>query len=104
MIKVSVLYPYAEGARFDHGYYAGVHMPMLQQRLGAACQGYAIDKGMAGARAGSTPRYVAMCHIYCESAAAFQAAFAPHARDVMADVANYTDIAPVMQFSEVVFR
>lgn len=104
MIKVSVLYAYAEGARFDHAYYAGVHMPMLQQRLGDACQGYAIDKGIGGARPGSAPHYLAMCHIYCESAAAFQAAFAPHARDVMADVENYTDIAPVMQFSEVVFR
>lgn len=104
MIKVSVLYPYSEGARFDHAYYATVHMPRLQQLLGDACHGYSIDRGTGGAAPGSPPRYIAMCHIYCDSVEAFRAAFAPHAREVMADVENYTDIAPQMQFNEVVFR
>jgi uncharacterized protein (TIGR02118 family) len=43
-----------------------------------------------------------MCHIHCDSLAAFQAAFGPHVKQIMADVANYTDIKPVMQISEVV--
>jgi uncharacterized protein (TIGR02118 family) len=45
---------------------------------------------------------VAMCHIFCDSVEAFQAAFGPHAKTIMADIPNYTDIAPVMQVSEVV--
>ncbi|TQU74294.1 EthD family reductase, partial [Xanthomonas perforans] len=28
MIKVSVMYPYREGARFDHAYYRDQHMPL----------------------------------------------------------------------------
>jgi uncharacterized protein (TIGR02118 family) len=28
MIKVNVMYPYSEGARFDHAYYRDRHMPM----------------------------------------------------------------------------
>jgi hypothetical protein len=35
---------------------------------------------------------------------AFRTAFAPHASEVMADVENYTDITPQMQFNEVVLR
>jgi uncharacterized protein (TIGR02118 family) len=31
-----------------------------------------------------------------------QTAFGPHAKTIMADVPNYTDIAPTMQISEVV--
>jgi uncharacterized protein (TIGR02118 family) len=42
-----------------------------------------------------------MCHIFCESVAAFQAGFGPHAEEIMADIPNYTDQAPVIQISEV---
>jgi len=42
-----------------------------------------------------------MGHIYCESAEAFQAAFAPHAQGIMGDIPNYTDIEPTIQISEV---
>jgi uncharacterized protein (TIGR02118 family) len=43
-----------------------------------------------------------MCHLFCESVQAFQAGFAPHAQQLMADMPNYTDQAPVLQISEVV--
>jgi hypothetical protein len=33
MIKVTVMYPYTEGARFDHVYYRDQHMPMVKARL-----------------------------------------------------------------------
>ena len=42
-------------------------------------------------------------HFYFDSMEAFQAAVgSPKMGDLMADVANYTNIAPVMQVSEVV--
>lgn len=102
MIKVSVMYPHKDGARFDHAYYAEKHMPMVKAKMGAACLSYTVDKGLGGGAPGSSPTYVGMCHIFCESVPAFQAAFGPHAKEIMADVPNYTDIAPVMQISEVV--
>jgi uncharacterized protein (TIGR02118 family) len=43
-----------------------------------------------------------MCHIFADSVEAFQKGFGPHAKEIMADIPNYTDIAPVMQISEVV--
>jgi uncharacterized protein (TIGR02118 family) len=46
---------------------------------------------------------VAGVHFYFESMEALQGALGnPKMGDVMADVANYTNIAPVMQISEVV--
>ena len=36
MIKVSVLYPFAAGCRFDLDYYCNRHMPLVKERLGAA--------------------------------------------------------------------
>lgn len=102
MIKVSVMYPYAPGARFDHDYYRDRHMPMLKALLGDACKSYTVDKGISGGAPGSPPTYIGMCHIFADSVEDFQAAFGPHAKQVMADIPNYTDLKPTMQISEVV--
>jgi uncharacterized protein (TIGR02118 family) len=102
MIKVSVMYPNKSGARFDHQYYRDKHMPLVKARMGDACKYYTVDKGLAGGAPGDPATYVGMCHIFADSIEAFQKSFGPHAKEIMADIANYTDIAPVMQISEVV--
>jgi len=43
-----------------------------------------------------------MCHIHCDSIDAFQSSFGPHAGEIMADIAHYTDQKPKVQISEVV--
>ncbi|WP_313088228.1 EthD family reductase [Pseudomonas sp.] len=102
MIKVSVMYPNTPGSRFDHDYYRDTHMPLVKARMGDACLYYTVDKGLSGGAPGAPPTYVAMCHIFSESLDAFQAAFGPHASEIQGDIANYTDLTPVMQISEVV--
>jgi len=102
MIKVSVMYPNTPGSRFDHDYYRDRHMPLVKARMGDACLYYTVDKGLSGGAPGAPPTYVAMCHIFSESLDAFQAAFGPHASEIQGDIANYTDLTPVMQISEVV--
>lgn len=102
MIKVSVMYPNTPGAKFNHDYYRDQHMPMVKAKMGAALKSYTVDKGLAGGAPGAPATYVAMCHLFCDSVETFQAGFGPHAKAIMADVPNYTDIAPVMQISEVV--
>ena len=47
MIKVSVFYPNNEGSKFDMNYYCNTHMPMVRQKLGAACKGAAVEQGIA---------------------------------------------------------
>ena len=102
MIKVSVMYPNTPGARFDHDYYRDRHMPLVKRLMGEKCKYYTVDKGLSGAAPGSPATYVAMCHIFSDSVEAFQAGFGPHAEQILADIANYTDLSPVMQISEVV--
>lgn len=101
MIKVSVLYPNNPGARFDHDYYRNKHMPLVKQRMGNACLFYTVDKGLGGAAPGTPATYIGMCHIHCESVEAFQAAFGPHAAELLGDIPNYTDQSPIIQISEV---
>ena len=93
MIRVSVLYPGGDDVTFDHDYYKDKHVPMACAAWGVGSE---IDKGISGPN-------VAAVHFFFESMEQFQVAMqAPDTADVMADVANYTNIAPVMQISEVV--
>ena len=101
MIKVSVFYPNNQRSKFDMNYYCNTHMPMVRQKLRAACKGAAVEQGIAGATPGSQPGFIAIGHIYFESVEAFRAAFTPHAEAIMADIPNYTDIQPTLQISEV---
>ena len=101
MIKVSVFYPDREGSKFDMDYYCNSHIPMVREKLGAACQGVAVEQGVGGATPGSRPGFIAMGHLYFDSIEAFQKAFSPHADAIMADIPNYTDIQPMIQISEV---
>lgn len=102
MIKLSVMYPYSEDARFDHAYYRDVHMPLLKERMGQHCKYYTIDKGLSGGMPGTPPAYIAMCHVYCESVEALMAGAGPHADELAADIANFTNVVPVQQISDVV--
>ena len=100
MIKVSVLYPSGAG-RFDVDYYLDVHMPLSIARLGPSMRRIEVEIGVAGAAPGLPPAHIAMAHFVCESADAFIAAFMPHAAELQGDMANYTDIEPIIQFSEI---
>jgi uncharacterized protein (TIGR02118 family) len=101
LIKVSVLYPHQDGSRFDMKYYCESHIPMVLKKVGAACKGAAVEQGVSGGAPGSPPAYTALGHLLFESVESFQAAFAPHSKEIMADIANYTSIQPTIQISEV---
>ena len=101
MIKVSVLYPNNEGSQFDIDYYCNSHIPLVQEKLGAACKGVAVEQGLGGAEPGSRATYIAMGHLSFDSVEAFQTAFGPHAEAILEDIPNYTDTQPAIQISEV---
>lgn len=102
MIKVSVFYPNAGDARFDMRYYCERHIPMVRAKLGTACKGAAVERGLAGEAPGSRPPFAAMGHLYFDSVEDFQASFGPNADEFMRDIPNYTNVEPFVQVSEVV--
>jgi uncharacterized protein (TIGR02118 family) len=101
MIKVSILYPNTPGSKFDMDYYRNKHMPMVQEKMAGACTHFTIDQGLAGGAPGAPATYVAMGQLFFESVESFQTAFAPHGKAIAADIPNYTDVAPVIQISQV---
>ena len=97
MFKVSVLYPNQAGATFDHAYYRDRHMPLVAQKLGSTLVRYTVDKGLGGGAPGSPPAFVASCALYVDSLEAFQAGIGAHGPQIMADIPNYTNVAPQIE-------
>jgi uncharacterized protein (TIGR02118 family) len=103
MIRVTVLYPNEAGKRFDHGYYAGKHLPMVMERLkGSGMLRYEVDKGVAGGGPGAPPPFVAACHLYFNGLDDFQKGIAAHGNEILGDIPNYTNISPQIQISDIV--
>jgi len=102
MIKASVMYPNKPGARFDHNYYREKHLPLIKRCMGVALIYYTIDRGLSGSAPDTPATYVAACHLLCDSLGAYQSAFGPHAKEILGDIQNFTDITPIVQISEVV--
>lgn len=101
MIRISVYYPNRPGARFDHRYYAEQHIPLAVRLLGDALRSVTVEQGLDPGPPWPAPTHVAVAHFTCDSLEAYARASAPHAAVLQADVANYTDIAPVIQVGRV---
>jgi uncharacterized protein (TIGR02118 family) len=99
MTRVSVMYPNNEGATFDMDYYCNSHMPMAQRLLGATA--FSVDQGIGGAMPGSAAPYLAIGHLLFETIETFQKTIVVHGSELMADIVNYTNAAPVIQISEI---
>ena len=101
MVKVTILYPNAEGKTFDMDYYADKHMPMVAELLGDSLKFLKIDRGIGGRTADDQVPYLAIGYLYFDKLSEYQNAFAPHAEKIVGDIPNYTNIQPVIQISEV---
>lgn len=102
LIKVSVMYPFAEGKTFNMEYYESTHMPMVAKYLGSNLVKYTIEKGVANGIPNQPLPYMAIGTFYVKSLEEYQAAIGPNRDAIRADFANYTNAIPVILVSEVV--
>jgi uncharacterized protein (TIGR02118 family) len=102
LIKVSIMYPYAEGKTFNMEYYETKHMPMVAAFLGPNLIKYTIEKGLASGIPNQPLPFMAIGTFYVKSLSDYQAAIGPNREAIRADFANYTNISPVILVSEVV--
>lgn len=100
MVKVSVLYPSKPCTRFDADYYLSVHMPMAVRLLGPAIRVTTAEIGISGEAPGSPAPFAAIACFTCDTVEAFVQAFMPVADQLQSDIPRYTDIEPVIQFSD----
>jgi len=78
LIKVSIMYPFAEGKTFNMEYYETKHMPMVAKFLGSNLVKYTIEKGVASGMPNTPLPYMAIGSFYVKDLGAYQAAIAPN--------------------------
>jgi len=102
LIKISIMYPFAEGKTFNMEYYETKHMPMVAVFLGSNLVKYTIEKGLISGIPSQPLPFMAIGTFYVKSLEEYQAAIAPHRDAIRADFARYTNAVPVILISEVV--
>ncbi|HVN92234.1 MAG TPA: EthD family reductase [Terracidiphilus sp.] len=101
MVKVSIFYPSKPDGHFDVDYYLNTHMPLAMGLLGIAVKAVSVEIGMLGGLPDQLPPFTAICNYTCETAQAFTDAFLPNADLLQGDIPKFTNIAPVIQVSEI---
>jgi len=102
LIKVSIMYPFAEGKTFDMEYYETKHMPMVAKFLGSNLVKYTIEKGTASGIPNTPLPFMAIGAFYIKDLAEYQAAIGPNRDAIRADFPNYTNATPVILVSEII--
>jgi uncharacterized protein (TIGR02118 family) len=95
MIRISVMYP--TGGKFNYDYYVNNHMKLCHQLLDSfGLVSSEVNKGV-----GDSP-YAAVGHLIFKSAEDMQKGLQAHDPKLAADMANYTDVKPLFQVSEII--
>lgn len=103
MIRITVLYPNTEGSYFDMNYYLTTHIPLVKNRLTPlGLLRVDLEEGLSGAAPGTLPPYRLIGSLSFDSIESLQKAMATHGEELIADIANYTNIQAQMMISQVV--
>jgi len=95
MVRVSVLYP--KGEKFDFEYYATKHMQLVHKLLDPfGLVKTEIDRGV-----GTAP-FIAVGHLIFNTLEEMQKGLEAHDPKLAADLANFSDIQPQFQVSEII--
>lgn len=102
MIVVSVMYPAGAEATFDMNYYREKHLPLVGARWNDCGLSEAKVLQGTGAPGGAAPVYSVIVLLTFDSVADFEQAVARHGAEIMGDIANFTNVKPVIQINGVV--
>jgi uncharacterized protein (TIGR02118 family) len=100
MIRVAAAYPRQAGKRFDLEHYVNKHLPWVMEKfMPYGLRKVEVDKGLAAPGGGVSP-FFAIGYLYFDSLQAFEEAFAAAGPEVIATIATYTDVTPMIQVGE----
>lgn len=99
-ITVTVMYPNTPGSKFDMDYYMGSHTDLVGKLWGDKLISARAVKGIGTPDPDTPAPYQVMAILELESVDVLQQLIATHGDEVMSDIPNFTDAAPVIQISD----
>ena len=100
-ITITVLYPNTPDSKFDMNYYMKSHIPLVNERWsGMGMSELRAVKGVATGDPDTPAPYQVIALLRFDSLEAFQAAGGAHGAEIMGDIAEFTDVAPILQINE----
>jgi uncharacterized protein (TIGR02118 family) len=103
MYIITIHYPASEGATFDFDYYRTKHLPEVGKAFGPFGLGYASVLKGEQSLDGTPPAYFMTTVLsFRDEQGARDAAASEGAKGLAADIANFTNVTPVMQFNTAV--
>jgi uncharacterized protein (TIGR02118 family) len=103
MYILTVTYPTSNGATFDFEYFRSRHLPKVGKAFGQFGLGYASVLRGEESVGGGEPAYFATTILsFATEQGARDAVASDAAKTLMADIANFTSVTPVMQFNSAV--
>jgi len=101
MSTIIVLYPNTPGSRFDFDYFLKSHKPLVESAWrDKGITSFKALKGVSGADRATPAPYQAIAVIGFESLAALQSAAKDTAAALASDIANFTDVTPIVQLND----
>lgn len=100
MYCLTVTYTKGDDTHFDADYYLNTHIPLCADKFGPyGFQGHVLRMAPADAPGGDAHAY-AVIDLVFDSAESLGKALEAVGKPVTDDVANYTNVAPKMEFAE----
>ena len=106
---MTILYPAGEGIKFDPDYYRDHHLKLIMSLYGSSIKRFELRTVPPGAPPGvppppgapPPPKFSAAVNIWIADFDTFNANNAKHGPELVADVHNFTNSQPTIQFDEV---
>jgi uncharacterized protein (TIGR02118 family) len=103
MYILTVTYPKSADASFDFDYFRSKHLPEVGKAFGPFGLGYAsVLRGEESVGAGEPAYFATTILSFATEQGARDAVASDAAKALMADIANFTSVAPVVQFNTAV--
>jgi uncharacterized protein (TIGR02118 family) len=98
---MTIVYPAGEGIRFDADYYRDHHLRTIMSLYGSSIARFELRTVMPAAAGAPPEPHAAAVNIWIGDLAAFDAGNARHGATLVADVPNFTNAMPMIQYDKI---
>ena len=98
---MTILYPAGDGIQFDPDYYRDHHLKLIMRLYGSSIKRFELRTVPSSPGAPAEPKFSAAVNIWIADFDAFNANNTQHGAELVADVHNFTNSQPTIQFDEV---